>query len=29
MSEANEFSLDKLLDPTGPACLIVTAKLAP
>jgi hypothetical protein len=29
MSEANEFSLDKLLDPSGPACLIVTAKLAP
>src|SRR6516165_6263570 len=25
----SELDLDKLLDPTGPACLIVTAKLSP
>lgn len=29
MSETNELNLEKLLDQAGPACLIVTAKLAP
>jgi CRISPR-associated protein Csb1 len=29
MSETNQLNLDKLLGPSGPACLIVTANLAP
>jgi len=29
MSETNELNIEKLLDHEGPACLIVTAKLAP
>jgi len=29
MSETNQLNLDELLGPSGPACLIVTAKLAP
>lgn len=29
MSDTNELNLEKLLDQEGPACLIVTAKLAP
>ena len=29
MSQTNQLNLDELLGPSGPACLIVTAKLAP